>query len=98
MAIALGAVVAGLAILDSAAYILISTYRLTVVPDALQGRVIGSFRVLHFGFISLGSVLLSLALQHLPIRVVVLWLGVGLLVCTVITLLSPRIRRATFPC
>jgi MFS family permease len=96
-AFALGAVVAGLAIVDSAIYILISTYRLTVIPDALQGRVIGSFRVLHFGFISLGNVLLSLALQHLPIRIVVLLLGAGLLICTAIALLSPNVRRATFP-
>ena len=91
----LGMVVAALALVDSIASILIASYRLTVIPDDLQGRVGSVYRLILFGSLTLGQALIGISLERLgvPITIAILW-G-GLILMTGITLINPPIRRAS---
>lgn len=40
------------------------SYRLTLIPDALQGRVNSSFRLVAFGFDPLGALLSGLIIEY----------------------------------
>ena len=93
----LAAVVAAWSIIDSLAIIQISSYRLTAVPDSLQGRVGSLYRMLIFGVITVSQALIGLSLQYwgaLP-TVGALWVGLALVVISL--LLRPQVRRATLP-
>lgn len=93
----LGMVVAALALVDSIASILIASYRLAAVPDNLQGRVGSVYRLILFGSLTLGQALIGISLERLdvPITIAILWGGLILMVS--ITLITPSIRRASFP-
>ncbi|WP_083815180.1 MFS transporter [Ktedonobacter racemifer] len=93
----LGSIVAFLALIDSVAYLLTASYRLAVVPDAFQGRVSSLYRLILFGFASLGPATIGVVLQVYGIATAIniIW---GALFCfSCVIILSPQIRRATFP-
>lgn len=77
----LGAVVAGLALIDSICAILIASYRLAVVPDELQGRVGSVYRLIVFGSLALGQFVVGQCLDHFGVLMTVgiLWSGLILL-------------------
>ena len=70
------------------------SYRLPLIPDALQGRVNSSFRLLAFGFQPLGSALAGFLIQSVgPVGAVgafsIWYLGMALLVT-----LNAHVRHA----
>ena len=77
----LGAVLAGIAIFDSISAILMSSYRLCVVPDVLQGRVSGVYRLILFSILTIGPPAIGLSLEHLGVlpTVSIVWSGLLLL-------------------
>ena len=93
----LGAVFAGIALSDSIRAIFMDSYRFAVVPDALQGRVNGVYRVILFSVLTIGSSALGLSLEHLGVLPTVGILWSGLILITVLLFLSRHMRQATFP-
>ena len=80
----LGAVFAGIAIFDSISAILMSSYRLSVVPDVLQGRVSGVYRLILFSILTIGPSAVGLSLEHLGVLPTVSMVWSGLL-CSLTT-------------
>ncbi|HEU5375630.1 MAG TPA: MFS transporter [Ktedonobacteraceae bacterium] len=93
----LGAVFAGIALADSVRAVFMDSYRFAVVPDALQGRVSGLYRLILFGVLTLGSSALGLSLEHLGVLPTVGIVWSGLILITVLLFLSRHMRQATFP-
>jgi len=93
----LGAVFAGIALADSVRAVFMDSYRFAVVPDALQGRVSGLYRLILFSVLTIGSSALGLSLEHLGVLPTVGILWSGLLLITVLLFLSRHMRQATFP-
>lgn len=93
----LGAVFAGIALSDSIRAIFMDSYRFAVVPDALQGRVNGVYRVIVFSVLTIGSFALGLSLEHLGVLPTVGIVWSGLLLITGFLFLSRHMRQATFP-
>lgn len=93
----LGAVFAGIAIFDSIGAILMSRYRLSVVPDALQGRVSGVYRLILFSILTIGPSAIGLSLEHLGILPTVSMVWCGLLLQAGFLLVNRQMRQATLP-
>jgi predicted MFS family arabinose efflux permease len=93
----LGLVVASLALVDSINAILIASYRLTVTPNELQGRVGGAFRLILYSFLTLGQALIGQSLDHFGVIPTVGGMWCGLMLFAVIVLLDGRLRGAVFP-
>src|ERR1700730_18024139 len=93
----LGAVFAGIALFDSIRAIFMDSYRFAVVPDALQGRVSGVYRLILFSVLTIGSSALGLSLEHLGVLPTVGIVWSGLLLITGFLFLSRHMRQATFP-
>jgi MFS family permease len=93
----LGAVFAGIALSDSIRAIFMDSYRFAVVPDALQGRVNGAYRVILFSVLTIGSSALGLSLEHLGVLPTVGIVWSGLLLITGFLFLNRHMRQATFP-
>jgi len=93
----LGAVFAGIALFDSIGAIFMDSYRLAVVPDALQGRVSGVNRLILFGVLTIGPSALGLSLEHLGVLPTVGIVWSGLLLMTGVVFLSRPMRQATLP-
>jgi MFS family permease len=93
----LGAVFAGIALSDSIRAIFMDSYRFAVVPDALQGRVNGVYRVILFSVLTIGSSALGLSLEHLGVLPTVGIVWSGLLLITGWLFLSRHMRQATLP-
>ena len=93
----LGAVFAGIALSDSIRAIFMDSYRFAVVPDALQGRVSGVYRVILFSVLTIGSSALGLSLEHLGVLPTVGIVWSGLLLITGFLFLSRHMRQATLP-
>jgi MFS family permease len=93
----LGAVFAGIALFDSIGAIFMDSYRLAVVPDALQGRVTGVSRLILFSVQTLGPSALGLSLEHLGVLPTVGIVWSGLLLITGWLFLSRHLRQATLP-
>jgi MFS family permease len=70
------------------------SYRLALIPDALQGRVNSVFRLLAFGGQPLGFALTGVALQRLGPLVTVAAIGAVQLVMATLTALNPHVRHA----
>lgn len=90
----LGIVGAGLALVDSITSILVASYRLSQVPDKLQGRVGSVYRLIPYGFLTLGQVLIGICLQHFGVLITLGVLWSGLMGFTFLVLLHPLIRQA----
>jgi hypothetical protein len=93
----LGAVFAAIALFDSIRAVFMDSYRFAVVPDALQGRVSGVYRVILWSCLTIGSSALGLSLEHLGVLPTVGIVWGGLLVITGLLFLSRHMRQATFP-
>ena len=93
----LGAVFAGIATVDSIRAVFMDSYRYAVVPDALQGRVNGVYRVILYSALTCGSLALGLSLQQLGIVPTVGILWSGLILITAFLFLYRHLRHATFP-
>src|SRR5437588_5008113 len=93
----LGAVFAGTALADSVRAVFMDSYRFAVVPDALQGRVSGLYRLILFSVLTIGSSALGLSLEHLGVLPTVGILWSGLLLITVLLFLSRHMQQATLP-
>jgi MFS family permease len=78
----LGAVMIGYSLIDSIAAVLIVSFRMTAVPDHLQGRVTSAYRLIPYGMVALGQVLIGVSLQQLGVlpTISLLWAGLLLLV------------------
>jgi MFS family permease len=70
------------------------TYRSTLIPDALQGRVNSVFRLLAYGGQPLGLALAGILIQSLGVVVTVFILATGFLLLALLTTLNPQVRRA----
>jgi len=70
------------------------SYRLALIPDALQGRVNSSFRLLAFGFNPLGAALCGLLLEHIGSTPTVLLFAAWYVGMAVVTQLNPHVRNA----
>jgi len=91
----LGIVVAGLALIDSIAAILISSYRLAMVPDELQGRVGSVYRLIVFGSLALGQVVVGQCLDRFGILMTVGILWSGLILFAFLILANSQLRHAS---
>ena len=70
------------------------SYRLALIPDALQGRVNSSFRLLAFGFNPLGAALCGLLLESFGSTPTVLAFAAFYALMAVLTQLNGPVRRA----
>ena len=70
------------------------SYRLALIPDALQGRVNSVFRLLAYGFMPLGLALTGLLLQWVDVVPTVLIFGASQIGLAVATTLNPHVRHA----
>jgi MFS family permease len=93
----LGAVFAGIALFDSIGAIFGDSYRLAVVPDALQGRVSGVYRLILFSVLTIGPSALGLSLEYLGVLPTVGIVWSGLLLMTGVLFLNRHMRQATLP-
>ena len=84
----LGTIFAGIALSDSVRAVFMDSYRLAVVPDALQGRVSSLYRLILFSVLTIGSSALGLSLEHLGVLPTVGIVWSGLLVITGFLFLS----------
>ena len=70
------------------------SYRLALIPDALQGRVNSVFRLLAFGFQPLGAAASGVLIDWIGVTWTILLYGVVLLALGVLTQLNPHVRGA----
>jgi predicted MFS family arabinose efflux permease len=70
------------------------SYRLALIPDALQGRVNSTFRLLAFGFNPLGAAVSGLLIEHYGTTAAVCVFAVCFLVLAVATTLNRSVRHA----
>lgn len=97
MPIFLGIIGASIAVTDSIYSILASSYRLVVVPDALQGRIGSVVRLIMFGFQAIGQAIIGLLLQRYGVVVTVGAMWSGLLLVALFSLTNRQLRQATYP-
>ena len=94
---ALGIVIACLAFIDSVAYLQSASYRLTVVPDQLQGRVGSIARLIVFGFLTLGPAVVGLCLQRFGVMPTIGVLWSGFILFALLVLFNRQLRQASLP-
>lgn len=69
-------------------------YRLSIIPDVLQGRVNSSFRLIAFGFQPLGAAVAGVLIGSVGVPRAALFYSVCTLVLAVMTTLQAHVRRA----
>jgi MFS family permease len=70
------------------------SYRLSLIPDELQGRVNSVFRLLAFGFQPLGWAVTGVLIQTIQVIPTILVLSVSTIMLAVLTTLNPHVRHA----
>jgi hypothetical protein len=70
------------------------SYRLALIPDALQGRVNSTFRLLAFGFMPLGAALSGWVIERFGVLHAVAAFTLWLAVLAVATTLNRHVRDA----
>jgi predicted MFS family arabinose efflux permease len=70
------------------------SYRLTIIPDRLQGRVNSVFRLLAFGFMPVGAGLSGVLIERLGIVAAVVVFAVWLVLLAIMTTLNGHVRNA----
>ena len=70
------------------------SYRLALIPDALQGRVNSAFRLVALGMRPLGLALTGILLERIGTTSTLLFFGVWLLVVALLTTLNRHVRTA----
>jgi MFS family permease len=90
----LGVVLAGMFITSPIYNAVQYSYRLSVIPDALQGRVNSVFRLLGDATMPLGTALVGVVLQRAGIATTVLVFSLVVLLLAVLTSLNKHARQA----
>lgn len=70
------------------------SYRVTMIPDELQGRVNSGYRLVSMGLQPLGLALTGLLLQRSGVLITLLIFSIGLVVLAVVTTANSHIRHA----
>lgn len=70
------------------------SYRVSIIPDELQGRVNSAVRMVSFGTIPLGSALAGVLIQTIGAVQAVLVFGAVEIVLAILTSLNPHVRAA----
>ncbi len=70
------------------------SYRLSLIPDALQGRVNSTFRLMAFGFMPLGAAISGFLLEWIGAVPTVLAFTLWYLVFAILTTLNRHVRNA----
>jgi MFS family permease len=90
----LGLVSAGLFFTGPIYSVAMLSYRLPLIPDALQGRVNSVFRLVAFGFIPLGSALTGLLLEQIGAQATVLLFSLWMVGISLLLTLNREVRQA----
>ena len=90
----LGAVFALICLLGPVYNVVQFSYRIALIPDALQGRVNSSFRLIAFGFNPLGAALCGLLLETWGTRPTVALFAACHLAMAAVTQFNPHVRHA----
>lgn len=91
---ALGAVVSFFFLVDSIYNIVQFSYRLTLIPDELQGRVNSAFRFISYGLRPVGVALTGVLMQFIGIIPTALVFAMILALLALVASLNASIRRA----
>jgi predicted MFS family arabinose efflux permease len=91
---ALGLVMAGIGAVYAVINVAQFSYRMSLIPAALQGRVSSIIRLMLYGSLPLGLAVAGFAIEHVGAVATVLALGVGLVLVALAASLHPLIRRA----
>ncbi|HET9999780.1 MAG TPA: MFS transporter [Ktedonobacteraceae bacterium] len=70
------------------------SYRVALIPDELQGRVNGVYRMILFGGDTVGLMLVGVLLQTLGTFTTILIYGAGIAIVALVATLNPHMRRA----
>lgn len=88
-------VIAGLSFMTGPIYNVVQfSYRIALIPDALQGRVNSTFRLLAYGFQPLGQALAGILLATIGIAPTILFYFGWLVFINVMTTINPHVRNA----
>jgi len=88
-------VIAALSFINGPVYNVVQfSYRLSLIPDELQGRVNSVFRLLAFGFQPLGWIVTGVLIQTIQVIPTILVLFVVYLMLAVLTTFNPHVRHA----
>lgn len=90
----LGAVSAVMFVVSPIYNVVQFSYRLSLIPDALQGRVNSVFRLLAFGFQPLGLTLTGILIERIGAVPTVLVFGIAMLGLAVSTTFNRHVRHA----
>ena len=93
-AVALGAVAAFSAVIGPLYNVVQFSYRLALIPDALQGRVNSVFRLIAFGGQPLGLALTGILIQNVGVISTILLCTAGLGILAVATIANRHVRNA----
>jgi MFS family permease len=94
---ALGLVLAGIFLASPIYDVVQYSYRLALIPDALQGRVNSAFRLIAFGGQPVGYALAGVLLQTIGPVASVLLFSAPYLAAALLTTLNPHVRNARAP-
>ncbi len=70
------------------------SYRVAIIPDALQGRVNSVFRLFVFGFQPLGAALAGLLIENYGVYVAIAFFTVWNFMWAILTFLNKNVRNA----
>ncbi|HEV2220789.1 MAG TPA: MFS transporter [Casimicrobiaceae bacterium] len=89
------AVIAGLIFVLGPIYNVVQfSYRLSIIPDELQGRVNSTFRLLAFGLMPVGAWLSGMLIERFGARSAVLLFSIWLLLLAGLTTFNRHVRKA----
>jgi predicted MFS family arabinose efflux permease len=92
--VALGGILAAFWVVDETYDVAQISYRLTLIPDALRGRVNGAFRLLTYSCDALGVGLTGLLLQQVGVRATIMFFEGALIVLAFAATLNRALRKA----
>lgn len=93
----LGVISAGIFITGPIYNVVQFSYRLSLIPDELQGRVNSVFRLMAFGFQPLGWAVTGLLIQWIQVIPAILVLSAWGLMLALLTSVNPHVLRAGTP-
>jgi MFS family permease len=70
------------------------SYRVALIPDALQGRVNSVFRLLAFGFMPIGASLSGVAIEQVGVRAAIVMFAACFFLIAILTTLNRHVREA----
>lgn len=93
----LGAVLIALSLLRPVYGVVQVSYRLSVIPDELQGRVNSIYRLIALGSWPVGLALTGILIQSVGVVLTILLFGMGLVILALAMTLNPHIRKVYLP-